>query len=349
VTDPGDAPDAPVVAINARAAIRLEIGGVERLAREMTRRLPALRPDRYRVIRPPAGLAHRAGHAWEQAVLPLQAARAAALYSPANLAPVRYRRNVLVIHDVASLRHPEAYSRPYVEYQRRLLPRLARCARALITVSEFSRGDLVEVLGASPERVTVIPEGVDERFSADADPTPATERHGLTGPYALAVGTMSARKNLDALQPAARALRDRGIELVLAGSDRGYLRGSEGGLRRLGYVDEDHLPGLYAGARALAMPSGYEGFGLPCLEAMACGTPVVAARAGALPETCGDAALLVEPRDVAGFADALVGAACEEHVRGRLIEAGRRRAAGFTWDRTARLTDALIGELVATG
>jgi glycosyltransferase involved in cell wall biosynthesis len=339
--------DAAVVAINARAAVRAEIGGVERLAREMARRLPALRPDRYRVIRPPAGLAHRAGHAWEQAVLPVQAARAAALYSPANLAPVRYRRNVLVIHDVAALRHPEAYSRPYVEYQRRLLPRLARDASALITVSEFSRGEVIEALGAAPERVTVVPEGVDERFFADPDPRPAAERHGLTGPYALAVGTMSARKNLHALDQAARSLRDRGIELVLAGSDRGYLRGSEAGLRRLGYVDEAHLPGLYAGAAALAMPSGYEGFGLPCLEAMAAGTPVVAARAGALPETCGDAALLVEPSDAAGFAEALMAAACDEQVSARLIEAGRRRAAEFSWDRTARRTDALIGEVVA--
>jgi glycosyltransferase involved in cell wall biosynthesis len=341
--------DAPVVAINARAAVRAEIGGVERLAREMARRLPALRPDRYRVIRPPAGLAHRAGHAWEQAVLPVQAARAAALYSPANLAPVRYRRNVLVIHDVAALRHPEAYSRPYVEYQRRLLPRLARDASALITVSEFSRGEVIEALGAAPERVTVVPEGVDERFFADPDPRPAAERHGLTGPYALAVGTMSARKNLHALDQAARSLRDRGIELVLAGSDRGYLRGSEVGLRRLGYVDEAHLPGLYAGAVALAMPSGYEGFGLPCLEAMAAGTPVVAARAGALPETCGDAALLVEPSDAPGFADALVAAACDEQDRARLIEAGRRRAAEFSWTRTARLTDALISEVIGRG
>jgi glycosyltransferase involved in cell wall biosynthesis len=341
--------EAAVVAINARAAVRAEIGGVERLAREMARRLPALRPDRYRVIRPPAGLAHRAGHAWEQAVLPAQAGRAAALYSPANLAPARYRRNVLVIHDVAALRHPEAYSRPYVEYQRRLLPRLARDASALITVSGFSRREVIEVLGATPERVTVIPEGVDERFFADPDPRTAAARYGLTGPYALAVGTLSARKNLQALDQAARSLRDRGIELVLAGSDRGYLRGSQAGLRRLGYVNEADLPGVYAGALALAMPSGYEGFGLPCLEAMAAGAPVVAAGAGALPETCGDAALLVEPGDVAGFADALTAAACDEQVRARLIEAGRLRASEFSWTRTAKLTDALIGEVISRG
>jgi glycosyltransferase involved in cell wall biosynthesis len=353
-----------VVAINARAAVRREIGGVERVARAMAAELPGLRPDRYRVIRPPRALAHRAGHAWEQGWLPLAARGATLIYSPANLAPLGSRRNVVVIHDVAPLRHPEWYGRAYVGWQRALLPRLARRARMVIAVSEFARGEIASVLGVSREGVEVVPNGVDDRFSPAADPEPARLAHRLEGPYALAVGTRIARKNLPALERAARSLHEAGIELVAAGSGRGYMRaeepgsdrrsdstiaarGEQPGVRPLGYVAEDLLPGLYAGARALAMPSLYEGFGLPCLEAMACGTPVVAADRGALPETCGGAALLVDPGDGGALAEALLAATTDESQRGRLIEAGRERAAGFTWRRAAERTDDLIGKLLS--
>ncbi len=337
------------VAINARAAIRTEIGGVERLTRELALRLPALRPDRYRVIRPPRGLAHRAGHLWEQALLPAQAAGAAVILSPANLAPAASRRNVVVIHDAAALRHPEAYSGAYVAYHRHILPLLARRARLVLTPSAFSRGELVEVLGADPDRVVVVPEGVEERFSPAADSEATRRRHGLQRPYALVVGTVSDRKNLAALEPVARALADRGLDLVLAGSDRGYLRGEGPGVRRLGYVDEALLPGLYAGARVVVMPSRYEGFGLPCLEAMAAGVPLVAARAGALPEVCGDAALLVDLDRPGELAEATVAAATDDRMRAPLRVAGIVRASQFTWDRTAALTDEAVGSLLTAG
>jgi glycosyltransferase involved in cell wall biosynthesis len=123
------------------------------------------------------------------------------------------------------------------------------------------------------------------------------------------------------------------------------MRDSDAPVRQLGYVDEQDLPGLYAGARAFVLPSLYEGLGLTCIEAMACGTPVVAADRAALPETCGGAALLVDPEDPGAIADAVLAAAGDETERERLIAAGRERAAGFSWARTTRETDAAIERL----
>ncbi|HEV3378705.1 MAG TPA: glycosyltransferase family 1 protein [Thermoleophilaceae bacterium] len=332
-----------VVAIDARAALRREIGGVERVAREMAAQLRALRPDRYVVMAPRPRLAHRAGHAWEQLALPLLARRADLLYCPANLAPLASRRNAVVIHDLAALAHPEWYGGTYVAWQRLVLPTVARRARLVLTVSRFARDEIVERLGLPNDSVAVVPNGVSPAFSPAADPAAAREALGLARPYVLALATRSARKNIAALREAAASLRPLGIELVTAGGGRGYLREEETPPgRALGYVPERLLPGLYAGALALAMPSLYEGFGLPCLEAMACGTPVVAANRAALPETCGGAALLADPQDGEAFADALVRAASDDDERARLVAAGRARAAQFTWQRSAELTDAAL-------
>jgi glycosyltransferase involved in cell wall biosynthesis len=157
----------------------------------------------------------------------------------------------------------------------------------------------------------------------------------------LTVASHTARKNLAALVPAARALAVDGIEVVVAGGHRPQFAAEDGldALRLLGHVDDALLPGLYAGALAFALPSRYEGFGLPVLEAMASGTPVVAAAAGALPETCDGAAILADP-DPEAFSQALI--ATIGAPREDLVAAGLARARAFSWDATARAVDALL-------
>ncbi len=293
------------------------------------------------MLAPRPRLVHRAGHAWEQFVLPLRAARAPALLCPANLAPLAHPRTVVVIHDAAALRHPEWYSPAYAAWQRRILPALARRALHVVTVSEFSRGELVDLLQIPPERITVVAGGVDAAFTPEADAGRARAALGLTRPYVLCVASQTTRKNLQALVPLAAD-----IDVVVAGGHRPQFAREAGldALRHLGAVPDELLPGLYAGAEAFALPSLYEGFGLPVLEAMACGTPVVVADNGALRETAGAAGRVVPAAEVPVAVRAVLADATE---RERLRAAGLQRAAGFTWDRTARAIDALLSERIA--
>jgi len=325
------------VLINGRAAVRPEPGGVERWARELAARLPALAPGRYAVVRPPGALAHRAGHAWEQAVLPAVAVarRAPLVLHPANTAPLALGRNVVVVHDAAALREPSWYSGAYAAWQRAVLPVVVRRARHVVTVSEFSRAELVELAGADPGRVTVVAGGVD--------PGPARAALDLPRPYVLTVASRLPRKNLVALEPAARRLGELGIDLVAAGGTRPQFAADTpgGAVRALGLVPEALLPGLYAGAAAFVLPSLHEGFGLPVLEAMASGVPVVASDRGALPETCAGAALLVDPEDRAAMTEAVEAAIGDE----RLVAAGLARAAGCSWARTATGVDGVVRRL----
>jgi len=244
-------------------------------------------------------------------------------------APLRPRAPLVVtVHDLALLRHPEAFPRWHRATGVPALRAGVRAADAIVCVSAFTRDELVELLGVPTERTRIVPNAVDLVFGQDGPVA--------GGDYVLAVGTLEPRKNLAA---AVEAARSAGVELRVAGAT-GW-----GGVAVEGWVGEPsdtELAALLRGARCLVYPSLYEGFGLPILEAMACGTPVVTSRGGATEEVAAGAAVLVDPRDPAAIA-----AGIGEAVRRRdeLVAAGLTRAAAFTWDRSADLVEALWREL----
>ena len=295
---------------------------------------------------------------WHQLGVSLAARRAQAhlLHLPAALGPVRtLLPTVVTIHDVIILRSPELF-RPWLRhYARAVLPRLARAAAAVITGSEAARADLLEMLPVKAERIAVVPYGVDPALQpvpSDSDEgRSVVRRYGLPAPYVLTVGAIEPRKNLPRLLEAVRLLRTRpataSVVLVHAGPD-GWLAddvphivralGLETAVRFLGYVPARDLRALYSLARVFAYPSLWEGFGLPVVEAMACGCPVVTSGLSALPEIAGGAAVLVNPHSVEDIAAAIERLWLDDSWRRQRATEGLARARCFTWERCARET-----------
>ncbi len=328
--------------------LQAEQSGVQRYARELDRRwgsqIARVRPSHH------AQGVH--GHVWEQCVLPARC-RGRLLFSPGNTGPLACRDQVVTIHDASTFDHPEAFSGLFGRWYRWLLPRLARRARAIITVSQFSRGRLSQRLGISPEKIVVVPNGVtppvprsEELIAQDAAQLRLPPR------FLLFVGSQDPRKNVQRLIEAFSRARLGDVELLLAGGADPRLFHPDGqpptsvpGVRTLGRVSDTALETLYRRAEGFVFPSLYEGFGLPPLEAMARGCPVLSSHATCLPEVCGPsweqngACLYFAPDSTEAIAAALESFCnISTDTRHSMIEAGRRHAARFSWDRCAQAT-----------
>jgi glycosyltransferase involved in cell wall biosynthesis len=280
------------------------------------------------------------------------------LFVPSHVVPLWHpRRTVVTVHDLGYLYYPQAHARFSRLYLNVSTWFSARTARRVIAISEATKRDLIKHYRVKPSKIRVIYHGRDPIFTPVSDERTISEtatKYGVSRSYCVHVGTLQPRKNLGLLVEAwdlLRARMDSPPQLLLAGK-RGWLYDSllesvkEKNLGDLikfsDYVERDDLPALYSGALALTFPSLYEGFGLPPLEAMSCGTPVIATNATSIPEVVGDAGVLLDPWDAPLWADTIQRLSSNEGERRELSRKGLERAAQFTWERCARETFSVL-------
>ncbi len=317
------------------------ITGVQRYLLSLLAHMPAELDS----VKPPKALQGIKGHIWEQVYLPTQL-RSRLLWSPGNTGPIAVSRQVLTVHDAASLDHPEWFERKFALWYGALLPRLIRKVRAIITVSHFSRERIVRLTGVRPERVHVISNGVESHFRP-VDPTTVEQvkaKFELSSPYILFVGSLEPRKNLKILLEAWQLGGFDGATLAVVGASSHLFAKMQfdsipEGVRLLGRVEDEVLPALYSGAAGFVYPSVYEGFGLPPLEAMACGCPVAVSDIPAHQEVCGTTAFYFDPfspEDLSGKLELLL--RLDSSSRAPYVERGLQHATSYSWERAASET-----------
>lgn len=285
---------------------------------------------------------------WEMAFRPPDV-----LFVPAHVLPVVHpRRSVATVHDLGYLYYPEAHrplDRLYLDLSTRYN---VWAAKQIIAVSGATRRDLIERYKVEPGKITVVHSGLDGGLGPVEDKTlieRVKKRYGIEGDYILYVGTLHPRKNLVRLVEAYNLLKNKtpSLKLVVAGKcgwlyeevfRRVEALGLIGAVLFPGYVEQDDLAALLSGSRLFVLPSLYEGFGFPVLEAMACGTAVVCSNVSSLPEVAGEAALLVDPLDVAALAEAMEQALDDERLNTDLVRRGFQQVKKFSWNRCARQT-----------
>jgi glycosyltransferase involved in cell wall biosynthesis len=335
------------IVVNIRT-LAADLTGVQRYAGSVLQLLS----DRVALVQPgSSSCGGLRGHVWEQMSLPFQIG-GRLLWSPGNTGPLAVEKQVVSIMDASALDHPEWFSPTFAAWYRFIIPRIARRARKVITISEFSRGRLVEMCGIDPGKVEVTPLGYSDAFHP-ASPHAIADvrvRYELPERYVVYVGSIEPRKNLARLVEAWLQLAQLDCALVMAGAQGRIFSDLNmpelpQTILQLGRVPERDLAALYSGALFFVYPSLYEGFGLPPLEAMACGCPAIVSYATSLPEVCGEAALYFNPESVEDIVEKLAFALSDESVREDLRARTLARARQFSWGRCADETFRILSEV----
>ncbi|MDJ0950172.1 MAG: glycosyltransferase family 1 protein [Alphaproteobacteria bacterium] len=276
------------------------------------------------------------GHFWDQLDL-ARLAHDGFLLSLCNSGPILHGRQILAVHDAAVFANPENFSSSYRILHRTLEPLLARQSVALITVSKFSRRELSHYCGVPEEKFHIVQNGADHILSQEPDNSVIHKNKLQESRFLLAVGNISRNKNVNLIIQAFRRMRRDDLSLVVVGGEGRPFAQSipdvDNEIVSAGYVTDQELRALYENALGFVFPSLYEGFGIPPLEAMLCGCPVIVSRAAALPETCADAALYCDPSDPGSLADRIQELADQPGLRDNLRSRGRQHANRFTWER----------------
>ncbi len=287
------------------------------------------------------------GHIWEQFILPSKLSSESILWSPANTGPLAIQNQALTIHDLSPLEHPEWFRNDFATWYRLFLPILAKRVRVIFTPSNYVKRKVCTRFDIS--HVIVTPNGVD---SSIFHPNAGQDKYVLPQKYILFLGTLEPRKNLNGLLRAWNELRNdfQDVWLVVAGARENVfkpfkLSSEVERVRFLGYVEDKDLPGLYAGALLFVLPSFDEGFGLPALEAMASGTPVVVANGGALCEVVGDAGIIFDLSKSGDFFNAMSECLSNKSLRLSLKEKGLARAKSFSWQKSADMIWKTLNEI----
>lgn len=282
------------------------------------------------------------GNLWEQVDLPWHA-RGGLLFSPANIGPFLHPNQVVSIHDASVYAVPQAYSFAFRTKYRLSLQWSARVARYVLTISQFSKNELIRYCHMRPERIAVIPLAGEQLSNLIPDET-VLSRYGLAGKtYFLGVGSQSPHKNFCGLMAAFQQLNRPGVELALVGGTfsrvfQAAQADLPAGTHLLGYLQDAEIQALYKHAAGFVFPSFYEGFGLPVLEAMTAGCPVISSRAASLPEVGGEAVLYCDPSAPADIARQMAALLDTPGLREDLRQKGFAQAQRFSWDTVARRT-----------